>query len=140
MCAGEPAFSQAVGLGHGSEPGKALVCDPGYISIPSDLIATKPGHFLYVLKFSSGTDLLETCPYISSSGEIYYLKLMRAWWNIQVSSTLTGQKIVNNKFIGSAPAACPETNKFIFGVYTQTVLGNSPPESAVISWLRQVLK
>jgi hypothetical protein len=123
-------------MGKGSEPGAALFCDTSEVSLPSDLTAVKPSNFLYVLKFSSSTNAIETCHYESG----YSLTRYQDFWTVTMISTLTGKVTHSQQFAGSYPDACPSSRYFTIGDYGDSTSGGPPGEDAVIAWLRQTLK
>jgi len=137
-CDGKPANSPAVGLGDAIP--KAQFCSYSQVTLPSDLYASTPGELKYVLKFDSGTSS-EACPsYVDSSGTYYSLYLDRYYWTVTVVSAATGRVTNVNTFYGSAAGGCPDSHMFTIGSSSDTISGGYPDESAVIAWLRKILK
>ena len=138
VCAGNAATSPAVGLGI-NESGKALFCESESsipMTLPSNLEAIRPEHFLYALKFSSGETNIQSCPYTSG----YRLVRRRYWWKIEIYSTLTGEMVDSKTFSGSAPTSCPYTYTFTRGINTSYLNGGKPSTPDIITWLEDSFK
>jgi tetratricopeptide (TPR) repeat protein len=138
VCAGSAATSPAIGLGI-NESGKALFCGSESsipMTLPANIKAVRPEHFLYALNFSSGESIVQSCPYTSG----YRLVRNRYWWKIEIYSTLTGKLVGSKTFSGSTPDSCPYTYTFIRGINTSYLYGGQPSESEIIAWLEKSFK
>jgi len=138
VCNGVAATSPAIGLGI-NEPGKALFCEAKSsipVTLPSNLEAIRPEHFLYALKFSSGDKIVQSCPYTKG----YTLVRKRYWWKIEIYSTLTGEMVDSKTFSGSTPNTCPYSYTFTRGVNKSYLYGGKPSKSEIITWLEDSFK
>ena len=131
-CEGEGTDSPAINL-FTDQPGKA-VYGGSLISLPDDLLATMPGHLRYVICSTSGTTVVERCPY--SGG--HTLIRQRRWWRIRVRSPLTGYVLYDKTFYGDYPSSCPFM--YTFSGPTATKTGSSPERTTVLDWLRGIIR
>lgn len=131
VCDGDPASSAAVGLAE-NEEGKALACGSMY-GLPSDLQASYPGHFKYVVTRQEGAKTIQTCPY--TAGHTLYRK--QKYWTISVGRTDNGN-FFSKTFYGSMPAGCQQTERF-WGK-TKTKYGSDPSVKEINAWLGMAIK
>ena len=131
VCDGDPASSPAVGLAE-NEEGKALACGSMY-GLPSDLQASYPGHFKYVVTRREGAKTIQTCPY--TAGHTLYRK--QKYWTISVGRTDNGN-FFSKTFYGSMPAGCQQTERF-WGK-TKTKYGSDPSVKEINAWLGMAIK
>jgi tetratricopeptide (TPR) repeat protein len=141
VCAGRAAASPAIGLAK-NEPGKALACsDSSKSLVPTDLMATRPAHFRYVVSIESGSDVIQSCEY-GFLGQ-YTLYRERQWSRVKVRLTTTGQVTAERLFWGSLPIACPYTYTFrtYFGFGGSATESGGPPSTGEIAnWVRGIVR
>lgn len=145
VCAGNAATSPAVGLAAEKEPGRALLCGIYYeITLPNDLTAVKPAHFLYAVSVETGYSTIERCEYTQlgcigwSCPTTHILVRQQEWWRVTVRNARTGQVAAQHTFYGTYPSYCPDRRGFAF--YEEYISGGSPSSANVEAWLRGVLR
>jgi hypothetical protein len=129
-CAGQPAGSPAINL-FKDQQGKSRVCGNSF-TLPSDLSATIPGHFRYVIIKETGTDEVEHCDYTGGHSMVR----VENWMKLKLVSTETGQVVNENTFRGSGAPECPYFHMF-FSI-TDYLYGDQPSLDDAINWLRTI--
>lgn len=135
-CNGEAAASGSVNY-FKDQAGKALSCSSG-TSIPSNLIASTPGEFRYVVSSSTGSSTVQTCTYYLYSGGKAYIKRVTSTQTITVRSADTGRTYSSKTFYGGTPGACPTYH--YFSSTTDYIYGSSPSSTEITQWLTAVIK
>jgi hypothetical protein len=131
-CDAKLVTSPAVGLAK-DEAGRALVCKSAF-TLPTDLRALKPGHFMYVITREEGQSEIQRCPYTNN----HTLVRVRYWWKITVTNVLTGKVFARQTFYGTSPATCPY-QRFFFS-FIDYEYGGKPVVADVIAWLKGTLR
>ena len=60
------------------------------------------------------------------------------WWRVVVRNAKTGGWVTEKTFYGSMPGSCPYQYRFYSSVAYKT--GSAPSSTAVIDWLRGIVK
>jgi tetratricopeptide (TPR) repeat protein len=133
-CDGQKAENISVAL-FKDKPSKALACDPT-IEIPANLQPATPGEFRYVVKETSGTAEIETCPYNGG----YRIVRSKRYVDIQYISTESGKLAHSTRVYGSDPDGCADTETFTIGVYTKSKVGGDVSNEDVLNAIKDTLK
>jgi hypothetical protein len=135
-CNGEAASSGSVNY-FKDQAGKALSCSSN-TSIPSNLIASTPGEFRYVVSSSTGSSTVQTCPYYLYSGGSAYIKRIQNTETVTLKYADTGRVYSSKTFYGGTPGACPTYH--YFSSTTDYIYGSYPSSTEINAWLTSVIK
>jgi tetratricopeptide (TPR) repeat protein len=105
-------------------------------ALPSDIEATRPGHFRYVGIVKKTQRQVESCNYSRTGyGMVsHHLVRMLVIYKVYLYDTRTGLLVDIGTFNGSDPMTCPRS--YTFHGTTEYVTGGEPDMSEVVNWLR----
>jgi tetratricopeptide (TPR) repeat protein len=106
-----------------------------YVTLPSDIKATMPGHFRAAVFIEQKVVKVQTCPYIPF-GKIIR---QRTDWTVKLVNPANGYVRTSRVFSGSTPESCPYRHSFSWSYSTHYHDGGAPSKSAVIEWIREQL-
>jgi TolA-binding protein len=107
-----------------------------YITLPSDIKATMPGHFRAAVFIEQKVVKVQTCPYIPFGTIIR----RRTDWTVKLVNPANGYVRTSKVFAGGTPETCPYRHSFSWSNSTHYHDGDAPSKSAVIEWIRSQLK
>jgi maltose-binding protein MalE/tetratricopeptide (TPR) repeat protein len=129
VCEGRPPASQAVGL-FSDESAKAYYGGRD-LNLPTEMGATRPGHFRYAVCLDEEADVVQSCSYIPAGT----VQRQRLQWRVSVRDALTGQLIDTRQFEGGDPKKCPTTWMFSGNSRKGTIKGSDPDSAPILSWI-----
>jgi hypothetical protein len=122
---------------------RAMLCPGSTLTLPSELIARKPGEFVYAITIVDGTDRVEIKPYypmycyFSSCAATNWLYRDVLWKRVLIRDVRTGEIVGERKFSGTYPRPGGSTENFS-GIY-KTITGDPPKDKDIIAWIRYFL-
>jgi arabinogalactan oligomer/maltooligosaccharide transport system substrate-binding protein len=134
ICEGGAATSQAVGL-LSATSAKVWYRGPK-LALPTEMVATQPGHFRYAICLEEELDTVQPCRYMP----VGVVNRQRVEWRVVIRDTLTGKPIESRTFKGGEPDKCPKTWTFVGKKLTGTLKGTNPDNTTIVEWIASVTR
>ncbi len=137
-CDGEIPTNPSVGLLKDESP-KVQSCSINYMAsypawLSTDLTATSPGEFRYVIIGEGSSRVVQTCAYDGG----YKLERRQIYNDLSIVDILTGEVVAERTFYGPAPESCPFV--YIFHSTTDWLVGDLVDEDTINEWIEQELQ